>query len=674
MAKTSTREPSALWEEGVALLAAGRLPAAEAALGKAIRRTPPNAANGVRRASLLQVLGKVRVMSGQSRGARAAFDASFQLLAGHAFRSCSGTVDARRSADGYLSAAVSLSVSLAMSAPTPAVVVTALRQIWVRKVLTAALRREESPLFGPAFPSLADVRRGLSADSLLLEVARFYPYDFFAPLDRTHPLPARYVAFAVPGWARTVAPLLIDVGSAEDIEDIVAGVREELSGEPSYAGGNVTLTAADAHRLLQAGDTAPGSGPPAPGRVTYLRSQQRVDRTVTVDEKALRDLLAHLEGHGGQGLSLGDLHMGPEDDPDQPSFSGGRSTEAVATTADGESGSFSRDFASGAAEADSQPDRGSGNVRELGRLLLSPLAARLGRARRIIVAPDGELWLVPFAALRDAAGTPLLARADVTVTDHAFDLASSPGAAAAATQPLVIADPAFRKGPPTTAEPSFAQLPGARDEGVAVAALLGAPCYTGDEATDILVRRARSPRVLHLATHGFALPDRRPGGIEWVGSEGLHGFALLANANDPDLRAGLVLAGAADWAAHGERLPEPGDGLLLAADIAELNLDGTALVVLSACETGMGQVAAGDATWSLARAFRKAGARVIVMSLWRVSDQSTRLLMEVFYRRFLNGDPPAQALRNAQLTVMATGASPRHWAPFTCWGLEPPNR
>ncbi len=673
MARTSTREPSAPWEEGAALVAAGRLPEAEAALSKAVRRTPPDGLDGLRRASLLQALGKIRVMSGRSRGARAAFDASFQLLADHAFRSCGGTVDARRAANGYLAAACGLSVSLAMSAPTPAVVVTALRQVWVRKVLTAALRRAEPPRFGPAFPSLADVRRGLPADSLLLEVARFYPHDFFAPLDRAHSLPARYVAFAVPGWGRTVVPLLIDVGSAKDIEDVVAGVREELSGEPSYAGGNVTLTVAEAQRLLQAGDTAAGSEQAALGRVTYLRSHQRVDRAVTVDEKTLRDLLAHLE-HGGPGLSLDAFRMGPEDDPGQPPWSGGRSAGAAVTTAEGDSRSFSRDLASGSPEADSEPNAGAGDVRELGRLLLDPLSAWLSRARHIIAAPDGELWLVPFAALRDGAGTPLLARADVTVADHAFDLASLPGAEAAATQPLVIADPAFRKGPPTTAAPSFAQLPGARDEGVSVAAMLGTPCYTGDEATDILVRRARSPRVLHLATHGFALPDRRPGGIEWVGSEGLHGLALLANANHPDLRAGLAFAGAADWAVHGEKLPEPGDGLLLAADVAKLTLDGTALVVLSACETGMGQVTAGDATWSLARAFRKAGARVVVMSLWRVSDQSTRLLMEVFYRRFLNGDPPAQALRHAQLTVMATGAPPRYWAPFTCWGFDPPNR
>lgn len=268
----------------------------------------------------------------------------------------------------------------------------------------------------------------------------------------------------------------------------------------------------------------------------------------------------------------------------------------------------------------------------------------------------------------------MLASADVTVADYAFDLASSPRAATAATQPLVIADPAFRKGPPTALlapEPSFVELPGAYEEGVAVAALLGTQCYTGHEATDMLVRQARSPRVLHLATHGFALPDRRPGGISWVGNEGLRGFALLANANDPDLRAGLALAGAVDWAAHGEKLPGPGDGLLLAADVAKLNLSGTALVVLSACETGVGQVAAGDATWSLARAFRRAGARVVVMSLWRVPDQSTRLLMEDFYRRFLDGDSPAHALRHAQLAVMSAGAPPRHWAPFTCWGFEP---
>jgi len=122
MARTSTREPSALWEEGVALVAAGRLPEAETVLRKAALRTPPNGLDGLRRASMLQVLGKVRVMSGRRRGARTAFDASFRLLADHAFRSSSGTVDARRAADGYLAAAVGLSVSLAMSAPTSGVV------------------------------------------------------------------------------------------------------------------------------------------------------------------------------------------------------------------------------------------------------------------------------------------------------------------------------------------------------------------------------------------------------------------------------------------------------------------------------------------------------------------------------------------------------------------------
>jgi CHAT domain len=109
--------------------------------------------------------------------------------------------------------------------------------------------------------------------------------------------------------------------------------------------------------------------------------------------------------------------------------------------------------------------------------------------------------------------------------------------------------------------------------------------------------------VLHLATHGFALPDRRPGGLS------------------------------------------------------------------SACQTGVGQVATGDATWSLARAFQKAGARVVVTSLWRVPDQSTRLLMEDFYGAFLKDDAPAEALRHAQTAAMSAGMAPRHWAAFTCWGL-----
>ena len=82
----------------------------------------------------------------------------------------------------------------------------------------------------------------------------------------------------------------------------------------------------------------------------------------------------------------------------------------------------------------------------------------------------------------------------------------------------------------------------------------------------------------------------------------------------------------------------------------------------------MAQVAANDSPWSLGRAFQRAGARTVVMSLWKVSAYSTRLLMEAFYARLSDGAAPAQALRDAQLLLRSCGASPRQWGAFTCMG------
>jgi len=659
---TSAVTPSALWQEAVVLFSAGQLLDAEALLSRAVRRTQRE---DLGRAPYLQVLGRIRAATGRTRGAVGAFDACLRLLADHAIRSCCGDLDTRRSADARLGGAVDLSMSLAMLAPTPATLVSALHHVWVRKALAPALRRNELLSIGSAFPSLPDFRRELPSDGLLIEMARYSPINFLASPDRPHLAPARYAAFALRGWGAAIAPLLTDLGSAEDIEDMIAGAREELSGVSSYEGGFATLSVAEARRLLDTAPSSTTSEQSASTHIAFIRSHQRVDRATTIDSTHFRKLLAGLEHHHSS-LSLGDVRMRSADASSQAVSRDNRPTQAM-TRIGRDSRSLSRDLTTVPAGEEQDPNAGFENVQALGRRLLGPFARWLQRTRHIVAAPDGDLWLIPFAALYDDARTPLLTRADVTVVDHGFDLAVTAPAAEVAAHPLVIADPALRRSPTTRVAPSFAQLPGAYDEGKAVAALLGTTCYTGEQATDTLVRGARSPIVLHLATHGFALPDRRPGGLSWASTDGLHGLSLLASMSDPNRRAGLALAGAADWAAHGQTLPGPGDGLLLAADVANLNLAGTALVVLSACETGVGQVAAGDTTWSLARAFRKAGARAVVMSLWRVPDQSTRLLMERFYGAFLNGDAPAQALRHAQMAVMAAGMPPRHWAAFTCW-------
>src|SRR5262249_27801284 len=144
----------------------------------------------------------------------------------------------------------------------------------------------------------------------------------------------------------------------------------------------------------------------------------------------------------------------------------------------------------------------------------------------------------------------------------------------------------------------------------------------------------RSPRILHLATHGFFLEDqhrelrqalRRFGGsLGSFKSELEAGLGLLPE--NPLLRSGLVLAGVNTWHKTRTLHPEAEDGLLTAEDVTGLDLLATELVVLSACETGLGEVRTREGVFGLQRAFILAGARTLVMSLWKVPDQQTQEL------------------------------------------------
>ena len=177
-----------------------------------------------------------------------------------------------------------------------------------------------------------------------------------------------------------------------------------------------------------------------------------------------------------------------------------------------------------------------------------------------------------------------------------------------------------------------------------------------------LLQEAPRSGFLHLATHGFfappflrsALDPERvvtvgggPGRreIDPFGGRGLVGF-------HPGLLSGLALAGA-------NRSPEPGqdDGILTALEVAELDLSGVNLAVLSACETGLGEVAGGEGLLGLQRAFQVAGARTVVASLWKVEDQATRAMMERFYQNLWGQQPqgPLAALRAAQLWMLREG-------------------
>lgn len=186
----------------------------------------------------------------------------------------------------------------------------------------------------------------------------------------------------------------------------------------------------------------------------------------------------------------------------------------------------------------------------------------------------------------------------------------------------------------------FPRLPGTRREGERIAQMLGVRPWLEGAALEANLKARRSPRVLHLATHGFFLEDQKRDpnrGLRDLGAIGGPAGGGLGRLSGPGLenpllRSGLSLAGANTWFNQGHLPAEAEDGLLTAEDVSGLDLLYTDLVVLSACETGLGKVHIGEGVFGLRRAFVLAGARTLVMSLWKVPDQQTQELMEDFYR------------------------------------------
>jgi CHAT domain-containing protein/Tfp pilus assembly protein PilF len=335
-----------------------------------------------------------------------------------------------------------------------------------------------------------------------------------------------------------------------------------------------------------------------------------------------------------------------------------------------------------------------------------PLLPLLGGARRLFLSPDGQLGLVPFSALHDGQRF-LIDTYDFTYLTSGRDLLPRPQDAAPSGPVAVLADPDFavplqvpasssedtprQAGRSASVERLFSMLranlgdspweplPGTRQEAQAIQRLIpNAQLFLGPEATKERLLQLPTPSVLHIATHGFFLEDApTPKDSRAVNSFGALSVGPPAQLpSDPLLRSGLILAGAQALASKSSSSAAPplDSAVVTALELAGLDLWGTELVVLSACNTGSGDVKRGQGVYGLRRALVVAGAETVVMSLWKVSDNSTSQLMEAYYRNLLAGQGRASALREAMRALRLSQPHPHYWAPFIVLGRDTPLR
>jgi CHAT domain-containing protein/tetratricopeptide (TPR) repeat protein len=306
-------------------------------------------------------------------------------------------------------------------------------------------------------------------------------------------------------------------------------------------------------------------------------------------------------------------------------------------------------------------------LRRLDAAVLAPIRARLGGASHVLFAPDGKLNLVPFEALVDPRGQYALERYLVSYVATGRDLLrlAEPGSRVKPRSAGVIfAAPDY--GPPSVPSvASFPPLAEALGEAVDLKKYFPTPPLTGDKATKAALKAVAGPAMLHIATHGFYARDRGPRPVAAPGNPSremfLDGTSLLPPPRPDDPvdgldRAGLAMAGANQGTA----------GIVTARELAGFDWWGTELVVLSACETGIGAVSSGDGVHGMRRALVLAGTASQVVSLWNIDDASTRELMRDYYAELARGTGRAEALRRAKLRMMRQPrfAHPHHWAPF----------
>ena len=337
-------------------------------------------------------------------------------------------------------------------------------------------------------------------------------------------------------------------------------------------------------------------------------------------------------------------------------------------------------------------ERVTGNI---ATLIFDPIAPYLANSQHLLISPDSQLNRLPFEALQtETGGDYLVQQYQISYLNTGRDLVKFGIVPPSSAPAVVLANPDYNSADdsvtiarassspdgsraiPERRSTELSQiqvgpLPGTAAEVEAIRPLLNNPTIlTTTEATENALKTARNPQILHIATHGFFLADVERiqdsrGGFASISGDRSFAAPVGGVVENPLLRSGLALAG------FNPRISGSEDGVLTALEASQLNLSGTQLVVLSACETGLGDVANGEGVYGLRRAFSLAGAETQLMSLWQVSDDGTQNLMARYYEKLMQGMGRSEALRQVQLEAISQEGKysrPYYWAAFILAG------
>lgn len=306
------------------------------------------------------------------------------------------------------------------------------------------------------------------------------------------------------------------------------------------------------------------------------------------------------------------------------------------------------------------------------KLYWTSIKSHTGNASHVTLSADGVYHMInPLTLKDDETGKYLLEETALTRVSTGRDFVSVISPAPANRELTLIGNPTFtmsRKGTSNryqglefdrvedagkTTRSGLVQLPGTQKEvesirTMASGAGIKANILSGSDATEAGIKNLKGQQVVHIATHGE--------------------FDELTKA-DSYLKAKLILAGAADPSPFSmSDYSQYEDGFLTAYEVTQLDLSQTNLVVLSACETGTGEIQSGEGVWGLQRAFQLAGARTVMGSLWKISDEATVVFMTHFYQKYLDGYGIDEAYKSAMLKTMELYPQPYYWGAFTLTG------